>query len=210
MDLVRQIRSRSPGDALFDAKVKVLGEYVDHHVKEEEGGMFPKARKARVDLADLACRMAERRIALESEHSMEPFDLISSGLMRPIRAAASAGTGRGRKAAGTGASASPGGEAGRGGSHRGRSEGRSRVQVGRTGGRLGRNRPQGGRERRAAQPDDPLTRVGPQPSRPRAAARRTASSRWRARSCRSAPETCSPTVRGLSPMRSPISRSVRP
>jgi hemerythrin superfamily protein len=125
MDLIRQIRSMSPGDALFDAKVKVLGEYVDHHVKEEEGGMFPKARKARVDLADLARRMAQRRTALESEHSMEPFDLISSMLMRPIRAAASAvragatagrravsgaaratasaGTGRGRKAAGTGA-----------------------------------------------------------------------------------------------------------
>lgn len=119
--LIRQIRAMSPGDALFDARVKVLGEYVDHHVKEEEGGMFPKAKKAGVDLADLARRMGERRAALESEHSMEPFDTISSMLMMPIRAAASAaragaaagrraaagagratasaGTGRGRKAA---------------------------------------------------------------------------------------------------------------
>jgi hemerythrin superfamily protein len=107
-DLIRQIRSMSPGDALYDAKVKVLGEYVDHHVREEEGGMFPKAKKARVDLADLARRMAERRATLESEHSMEPFDLISSMLMRPIRAAASAvragaSAGTGRKAAASGA-----------------------------------------------------------------------------------------------------------
>ncbi len=123
-DLIRQIRSMSPDDALFDAKVKVLGEYVDHHVREEESQMFPKAKRARVDVAGLARRMAERRTQLEGERSMEPFDTISTMLMMPIRAAASAaragaaagrraasgagratasaGTGRGRKAAGTG------------------------------------------------------------------------------------------------------------
>jgi hypothetical protein len=34
-----------PGDDHYDAKITVLGEYINHHVKEEEGEMFPKARK---------------------------------------------------------------------------------------------------------------------------------------------------------------------
>ncbi|HYF61021.1 MAG TPA: hemerythrin domain-containing protein, partial [Burkholderiaceae bacterium] len=104
-DLMRQIRSMTPADALFDAKVKVLGEYVNHHVEEEENEMFRKAKRARVDLADLGRRMTERRQALEAEHSMEPFDTIASMLMMPIRAAASAaraGAAAGRRASGSG------------------------------------------------------------------------------------------------------------
>jgi hemerythrin superfamily protein len=63
-DLIAQIEAGSPDeDDLYDAKVKVLGEYIDHHVKEEEGEMFPKVRKSDVDLealgADLAARKAE-------------------------------------------------------------------------------------------------------------------------------------------------------
>ena len=45
-DLIAQIEGMGPDDELYDAKVTVLGEYIDHHVKEEEGEMFPKCRKA--------------------------------------------------------------------------------------------------------------------------------------------------------------------
>ena len=44
-DLIAQLEAASPGDDHYDAKVTVLGEMIDHHVKEEEGEMFPKARK---------------------------------------------------------------------------------------------------------------------------------------------------------------------
>ena len=66
-DLISQIRSMSPEDDLYDAKVTVLGEYINHHVEEEEGQMFPKARRAKVDLEGLAGRLKERKDALMSE-----------------------------------------------------------------------------------------------------------------------------------------------
>ncbi|MEO5883857.1 MAG: hemerythrin domain-containing protein, partial [Caldimonas sp.] len=50
-DLIAQIRGMSPDEDLYDAKVKVLGEYIDHHVEEEEEEMFPKCRKSKMDLA---------------------------------------------------------------------------------------------------------------------------------------------------------------
>ncbi|HEV8209071.1 MAG TPA: hemerythrin domain-containing protein [Vicinamibacterales bacterium] len=66
-DLIAQIESMSPDDELYDAKVSVLGEYVDHHVQEEEGEMFPKCRKSEMDLAALAEALAERKSELMAE-----------------------------------------------------------------------------------------------------------------------------------------------
>ena len=65
-DLIGQIQSMSPEDDLYDAKVKVLGEYVNHHVEEEEGEMFPKARRAKVDFEGLGQQLKQRKQALES------------------------------------------------------------------------------------------------------------------------------------------------
>ena len=66
-DLIAQIKDMSPDDDLYDAKVKVLGEQIDHHVGEEEGEMFPEARKSDMDLADLGARMLARKNQLMSE-----------------------------------------------------------------------------------------------------------------------------------------------
>ena len=55
-DLIAQIESATQADEMFDAKVKVLGEYIDHHVKEEEKpgeGYFYQARETDVDLVAL-------------------------------------------------------------------------------------------------------------------------------------------------------------
>jgi hemerythrin superfamily protein len=65
-DLIAQIRSMDPDDDLYDAKVTVLGEYVNHHAEEEEGEMFPKARRAKVDLEGLGEQIKSRKQALQS------------------------------------------------------------------------------------------------------------------------------------------------
>ena|SRR5687768_4584839 len=44
-DLIVQIEVGSAGQELFDAKVKVLGEYIKHHVKEEQNEMFPEVKQ---------------------------------------------------------------------------------------------------------------------------------------------------------------------
>lgn len=49
-DLIAQITAMDAGEELFDAKVIVLGEYIDHHVEEERNEMFAKARKSDMDL----------------------------------------------------------------------------------------------------------------------------------------------------------------
>jgi hemerythrin superfamily protein len=66
-DLIAQIRAMGPDEDLYDAKVKVLGEYIDHHVREEEEEMFPKCRRSKMDLADLARQVAERKAELLAE-----------------------------------------------------------------------------------------------------------------------------------------------
>ena len=56
-ELIAQIMEMDPGDDLYDAKVKVLSEQIEHHVGEEEDEMFPKVRKSKVDLVALAVEM---------------------------------------------------------------------------------------------------------------------------------------------------------
>lgn len=68
-ELIAQIQGMGPDDDLYDAKVTVLGEYIDHHVQEEQEEMFPKCRKADMDLAELARALAERKSELMAEQS---------------------------------------------------------------------------------------------------------------------------------------------
>lgn len=64
-DLIAQIEAMEDADEMFDAKVKVLGEYIDHHVKEERNQIFPKARAARgLDLVAMREELQTRKEAL--------------------------------------------------------------------------------------------------------------------------------------------------
>ena len=71
-DLIAQIESGSPDDDKYDAKVKVLGEYIDHHVVEEHTEMFPKCRRAGLDLVALRAEMEMRKSMLLPGAATEP------------------------------------------------------------------------------------------------------------------------------------------
>jgi hemerythrin superfamily protein len=73
-DLIAQLEHMEVDDELYDAKVTVLGEQIDHHVKEEESEMFPKAKKAKVDTERLGIQMERRRAELKQELGVSDAD----------------------------------------------------------------------------------------------------------------------------------------
>jgi hemerythrin superfamily protein len=68
-DLIAQVRDVEPGGEMYDARVKVMAEFVKHHVKEEQTEMFPKAKKTGLDMVELGARLQSRKQALLAEAS---------------------------------------------------------------------------------------------------------------------------------------------
>jgi hypothetical protein len=69
--LIAEIEAMKPGEQYYDAKVKVLGEYISHHVKEEEqpGGIFSQAKKGDEDLDAMGERMKARKEELMAQYA---------------------------------------------------------------------------------------------------------------------------------------------
>jgi hypothetical protein len=67
--MIAEIEAMQPGDDLYDAKVKVLGEYIKHHVKEEEqpGGIFAQAKRGDTDLDAMGERLEARKQELMAQ-----------------------------------------------------------------------------------------------------------------------------------------------
>jgi hemerythrin superfamily protein len=65
--LIADLRQMAPEDRAYAATFKVLGEYVQHHIKEEESEIFPQLTRAKLDWDDLQQQMTARREALEEE-----------------------------------------------------------------------------------------------------------------------------------------------
>ena len=65
--LIGEIEAMRVGEPLFDARVRVLGEYIDHHVREEESELFPECRDSGMELKALGKAMAVRKEQLGSQ-----------------------------------------------------------------------------------------------------------------------------------------------
>ena len=70
-ELIAKIEAMSSGDEHFKATVTVLGEYIKHHVKEEENELFPQLKKSELDLKELGGRLADRKFALMEQLGIE-------------------------------------------------------------------------------------------------------------------------------------------
>ena len=70
-DLIAQIQASDPSDDHFDAKVKVLGEYIDHHVQEEQNELFKEVKKAGLDTAAVGEELAARKEELMAATGLE-------------------------------------------------------------------------------------------------------------------------------------------
>jgi hemerythrin superfamily protein len=65
--LIAELENMKGDEKHWEAKFKVLAESVRHHIKEEEGKIFPKARKTDIDFATLGERMSELKEKLTRE-----------------------------------------------------------------------------------------------------------------------------------------------
>jgi hemerythrin superfamily protein len=66
-DLIAQIEGATDIDEVFNAKVKVLSEYIKHHVQEEENEIFPEVRDEQEELDELGQEMVARKGELQEE-----------------------------------------------------------------------------------------------------------------------------------------------
>lgn len=72
--LIAEIGSGEPSEEFYDAKVTVLQEQIEHHVKEEEkrlDGMFAQAKKADLDLDALGQQLAQRKAELLAQYDRD-------------------------------------------------------------------------------------------------------------------------------------------
>lgn len=69
--LISELSAMQPGDDLYDAKFTVLGEYVKHHIQEEESELFKKVKKSELDLEELGEELLQRRMELREELGIE-------------------------------------------------------------------------------------------------------------------------------------------
>jgi hemerythrin-like domain-containing protein len=78
-DLIAQIESGDASDPMWAARVTVLGEYIEHHVTEEEKELFPKVRKAKLDLEALGEEIASMKVERQGEADGETMPKAAQG-----------------------------------------------------------------------------------------------------------------------------------
>jgi hemerythrin superfamily protein len=81
-DLIAKIEGMTSEDENFKATVKVLSEYIKHHVKEEENELFPKLKKTELDLKELGAQLNDRKMTLMQEMGIEPEEEPASSPSR--------------------------------------------------------------------------------------------------------------------------------
>ena len=79
-ELVAHILAAAPEDPLYDAKVAMLQEYVERHVRQEREQVFNRAFAARIDLQSLARSMTIRKEELRTVSEALREDALAAAL----------------------------------------------------------------------------------------------------------------------------------
>lgn len=62
--LIMQVEGVEPDNEVFDARIKVMSEYVKHHVAEEQDEIFPKAKSTSLNMQELGDKLSKRKTEL--------------------------------------------------------------------------------------------------------------------------------------------------
>ena len=85
--LMAEIEAGGPDDKYYDAKVKVLQEQIEHHVKEEEQmlkGMFSQARRAGLDMDALGEQLAARKQELMATYKKDGLPMPATTTLNEV------------------------------------------------------------------------------------------------------------------------------
>ena len=66
-ELIKEIETESTSGHMFDAKIKVLGEYIRHHIREERHELFSVAERANCNTAEIARQLEQRKEELQRQ-----------------------------------------------------------------------------------------------------------------------------------------------
>jgi len=88
-ELMAQLENMNPQDERYKATFKVLGEYVNHHIKEEEGEIFRAAKRAKVNVKELGEQILQRKEQVQP--STEPAQMFEAGEAGSSRSSEDAG-----------------------------------------------------------------------------------------------------------------------
>jgi len=97
-ELIAKIEGMTPDDETFKASVTVLGEYIKHHVKEEENEMFPALKKADLDLKEIGSQLQERKLALMEQLGIQEEEAPAAKKSSSRSSGRSSNSSKGRQA----------------------------------------------------------------------------------------------------------------